>query len=198
MLGAFENVYAELAKHLGVEDRKALEEAKLSLFAYLSQKTINLAKTPYIFFKDLMLNLPTELRHLSLILPKYFYSRGPAALAVITVTQVAWEALESAISWSIGAGGAHAYCMTFNIAMLRFVDNFRDLGQFLMTPGIKGSWMLKMKYFIRALKRDWFHGKSAVSGLPKKTTIINNEFISPGKGQAFNRVKIRNLKNRIN
>ena len=49
MLGAFENVYHELSIHLGIDERKALEEAKLSLFAYLSKKTINLAKTPYIF-----------------------------------------------------------------------------------------------------------------------------------------------------
>ena len=108
MLGAFDNVYSTLAKELGEKEALALEQAKQSLFAYLKNKSIDLAKTPYLFFKELLSNLPTELRHLSLVLPKYFYSRGPAALAVITVTQVAWEALESAISWSIGAGGAHA------------------------------------------------------------------------------------------
>ena len=34
-----------------------------------------------------------------------------------------------------------------------------------------------MKYFLTALRRDWFYGKSAVSNLPKKARIINNEFL---------------------
>ena len=72
MLGAFDNVYSALAAQLGEKEAIALEQVKQSLFAYLKNKSINLAKTPYLFFKELLSNLPTELRHLSLILPKYF------------------------------------------------------------------------------------------------------------------------------
>ena len=123
MLKALNNIYLEMGESLTSEELLVLEEVKESIFSFLKRKTINLAKSPFIFFHDLIKNLPENLAHLKLALPKYYYSRGYASLIVIAVTQVAWETVETAVSWAIGAGGAHAYCVVFNIALLKLVDN---------------------------------------------------------------------------
>jgi hypothetical protein len=47
---------------------------------------------------------------------------GALTFATIVVTQVSWEALESVLSWAMGTGGAHFYCVAFNIALMSFVQ----------------------------------------------------------------------------
>ena len=171
MLLALDQLYNELGKDFGVEEKDALDKMKQSLFVLLSNKAIDLAKTPYLFFKNVLLNLPQESRHLSLELPKLLHSRGAGSLVVIATTQIAWEVLESAVSWAIGAGGAHAYCVAFNIALLRTVDSFRNLGQYLFFPGMNVPFKTRMKAFLVSLRRDWFSGKNSLKKLETKRKI---------------------------
>ena len=171
MLEALGQVYDELGEELGYEEKRALESARESIFRYLSRKTIDFAKVPIDFFKNIVLNFPEESRHLSLELPKLIQSRGMGAFVVIATTQIAWEVVETAVSWAIGAGGAHAYCVVFNIALLRTVDNFRQFGQYLLSPGLNIPFKLRMRAFITSIKRDWRSGKKSLSDLPRKSKI---------------------------
>tara|TARA_B100000925_G_scaffold286847_1_gene265183 strand:- start:2125 stop:3387 length:1263 start_codon:yes stop_codon:yes gene_type:complete len=189
MLAALNEIYNELSEELTKEEKIALEETKLSVFSYLSQKTITIVKTPYLFFKDLVLNLPEHMSNLSLTLPKYYHSRGPTALVVIGVTQVAWETLETAISWAIGAGGAHAYCVVFNIALLKAVDNAKGLFSFLTARGTKMSALERLRLFVLALKRDWRDGKGILKTLKKSNRTLKIESLKEVANQfGLNRV----------
>ena len=176
MLHAIGSIYDELGKDLGYEDKEALELSRRSIFQYLSQKTIDLAKTPFLFFKNIIFNFPEESRHLSLELPKLIESRGLGAFVVIATTQVAWEVIETAVSWAIGAGGAHAYCVVFNIALLRTVDNFRHVGQYLLSTGLNVSFRTRLRALIVSIKRDWVLGKRALKSLPEKSRI-NEKYV---------------------
>ena len=167
-------IYDELGRELGIEEKIALDQSKRSVFKFLSQKTIELARTPYLFLK--YHNELSRVRHLSLELPKLIHSRGPGAFVVIATTQIAWEIVETAVSWAIGAGGAHAYCVVFNIALLRAVDNFRHVGQYLLAPGLSVSFKTRLKALIISIKRDWFSGKNAIKRLPEKSRI-NERYI---------------------
>jgi len=169
MLRALSDIYKEISVDLTSEQKIIFEQTKQSIFSYLSQKTITIAKTPFLFFKDLIFHLPEHLTNLKLALPKYYHSRGAAALVVIGVTQVAWESLETAISWAIGAGGAHAYCVVFNIALLKAVDNAKGLFQFLTARGVKLSPAQRLRLFVLTLKRDWRDGKGILKTLEKSS-----------------------------
>ena len=175
MLKALNNIYLEMGESLTSEEHLVLEEVKESIFNFLKRKTINLAKSPFIFFHDLIKHLPENLAHLKLALPKYYYSRGPASLIVIAVTQIAWESVETAVSWAIGAGGAHAYCVVFNIALLKLVDNSKAFFDFILARGTELTTFQRVRLFTLSILRDWRDGKGTLASLRKLKKNITNE-----------------------
>ena len=64
MLSALSDIYEEMSVDLTEEAKIVLEQTKQSIFSYLSQKAITIAKTPFLFFKDLILHLPEHLTNL--------------------------------------------------------------------------------------------------------------------------------------
>ena len=132
-------------------------------------------KVLLFFFHDLIKHLPENLAHLKLALPKYYYSRGPASLIVIAVTQIAWESVETAVSWAIGAGGAHAYCVVFNIALLKLVDNSKAFFDFILARGTELTTFQRVRLFTLSILRDWRDGKGTFASLRKLKKNITNE-----------------------
>ena len=171
MLSALSDIYEEMSVDLTKEQKVVLEQTKQSIFL-IFQKDNHHRKDTFFIFKDLILHLPEHLTNLKLALPKYYHSRGAAALVVIGVTQVAWESLETAISWAVGAGGAHAYCVVFNIALLKAVDNAKGLFQFLTARGVNLSPAQRLRLFVLTLKRDWRDGKGILKTLEKSSRSL--------------------------
>ncbi len=48
---------------------------------------------------------------------------GALTFSTIVLSQITWEIIESMASFAIGAGGAHIYCVAFNIALMSIVKS---------------------------------------------------------------------------
>ncbi|NCN26557.1 hypothetical protein GW915_03195 [bacterium] len=72
----------------------------------------------YLKFKSLFGKAPFATAQLAGASASMIYEHGPLLFAVIAVSQVSWELLESVVSVAVGAGGAHVACTIFNAALL--------------------------------------------------------------------------------
>lgn len=196
MLDALTKIYGEMSTALTPEEKIVLNEMKETIFSMMKRKSIDLAKGPFIFFHDLIKHLPENLQHLKLSLPKYYYSRGPASLIVIAVTQIAWETVETAVSWAIGAGGAHAYCVVFNIALLKLVDNSKSFFDYLLAKGTNLSTMNRVRIFTLSILRDWKDGKGSLAQLREIERASKNENMKEVFKQ-YGADRSRNLKDSV-
>ena len=80
MLHALSDIYEELGKELGVEDKETLEKTKRTIFQYLLAKNIDFASSPYQFFKE-STNSTRDFKALIISeLPKLIHSRGLGSL----------------------------------------------------------------------------------------------------------------------
>ncbi|MBP7845495.1 MAG: hypothetical protein KA116_11865 [Proteobacteria bacterium] len=60
---------------------------------------------------------------------------GALTFSTIVLSQITWEIIESMASFAIGAGGAHIYCVAFNIALMSIVKSASSsLGILTKTP----------------------------------------------------------------
>lgn len=148
-------------------EKTALPEAKTNSESFFKRSLVkfkaNLAKAPFSALK--LLGASQSMLH----------EHGFLLFAIIAVTQTTWEALESVVSVSIGAGGAHVACTIFNAALLATATSLSKALQ--MSASYPKQIPLKQKLgssfisFIRALKSGFALNKAMIMN---QSRIANN------------------------